>query len=185
MRLICVHSGKEASMRTLLFGSAAMALALGAGLSPAGAQWVQEYRPVVTTQPVPLTQTQRTIIYRTIIPQGRGRGPIVRERIVTEPVAPAAPVVRERVVTDLDSYAYGEPDEPAPLPRGWVYEPDAYSARADAVGTRVAPSTRLTPLPREVVARVPAVRSYEYMTVAGRVLLVDPISGVVVAEVTR
>ena len=45
-----------------------------------------------------LTPTQRTTIYRTIIPQGRGKGPIVRERIVTETIAPA-PVVRERVVT--------------------------------------------------------------------------------------
>ena len=37
-----------------------------------------------------LTPIQRTTIYRTIIPQGRGKGPIVRERIVTETVAPAA-----------------------------------------------------------------------------------------------
>ena len=46
----------------------------------------------VATQPLPLTQAQRTIIYRTIIPQGRGRGPIVREQIITEPVAPAVPL---------------------------------------------------------------------------------------------
>src|SRR5688572_25586195 len=39
-------------------------------------------RAVVATQPLALTPTQRTTIYRTIIPQGRGRGPIVRERIV-------------------------------------------------------------------------------------------------------
>src|SRR6516162_880652 len=55
------------------------------------------YEPVVNAPPLALTPAQRTTIYRTIIPQGRGRGPIVRERIVTEPVAPA-PVVRERIV---------------------------------------------------------------------------------------
>jgi hypothetical protein len=51
------------------------------------------YAPVVSAPPLALTPAQRTTIYRTIIPQGRGRGPIVRERIVTESVAPA-PVAR-------------------------------------------------------------------------------------------
>ena len=173
------------------FGHAAVALALLAGTSTAGAQWVQEYdtRPVVT-QPVPLTPAQRTIIYRTIVPQGRGRGPIVRERIVTEPVAPA-PVVRERIVTRPldayaygDTYAYGETYEPAPRVRERVVEPDAYRANAYAIGSRVPAATRLAPIPPAIVARVPAVRSYEYMVVAGRVLLVDPDTGVVVADVT-
>src|SRR5262245_45240437 len=40
--------------------------------------------PLAVTQPLALTPAQRTTIYRTIIPQGRGRGPIVKERIVTE-----------------------------------------------------------------------------------------------------
>jgi len=168
------------------FGHAAVVLTLLAGTSPAGAQWVQEYetRPVITTQPLPLTQAQRTIIYRTIIPQGRGRGPIVRERVVTEPVAPA-PVVRERVITrSLDAYAYGDAYEP-PLRRQWVVEPDAYSANAYAVGRRLPATAPLAPLPREIVTEVPAVRSYQYMVVAGRVLLVDPVTGIVVADVTR
>ena len=91
------------------FGHAAVVLALLAGTSSASAQYYREYdNRVVVTQPVPLTQAQRTTIYRTIIPQGRGRQPIVRERIVTESV-PAAPVVREQVVTGaLDAYAYGD-----------------------------------------------------------------------------
>ena len=85
--------GKEITMRTH-FGHAAVALALVAGTQTAAAQqW--NYTPdrfenrAVVAQPLPLTQAQRTIIYRTIIPQGRGRGPIVREQIITEPVAPA------------------------------------------------------------------------------------------------
>ena len=90
------------------FGYAAIVLALLAGTSSASAQSFRDYDArAVVTHPVPLTQAQRTTIYRTIIPQGRGRQPIVRERIVTEPVAPVA---RERVVTqpmDSDYYAYG------------------------------------------------------------------------------
>jgi hypothetical protein len=38
------------------------------------------YAPAVTAAPLALTPAQRTTIYRTIIPQGRGRAPIVRER---------------------------------------------------------------------------------------------------------
>ena len=61
------------------FGHAAVVLALLAGTSSADAQYYRDYddRPVIAAQPIPLTQAQRTTIYRTIIPQGRGRQPIV------------------------------------------------------------------------------------------------------------
>ena len=51
-----------------------------------GAYGAYGYEPgvAVATQPLALTPRQRTTIYRTIIPQGRGRAPIMRERIVTE-----------------------------------------------------------------------------------------------------
>jgi|SRR6266446_6469529 hypothetical protein len=117
------------------------------------------YEPAVTAPPLALTPAQRTTIYRTIIPQGRGRGPIVRERIVTESVAPA-PVVRERTVT-----------------------PPAGSAYAYAVGSRVTDASALAPMPQSVAATVPAVRSYRYMVINNRLLLVDPATGIVVAEV--
>jgi hypothetical protein len=117
------------------------------------------YEPVVTAPPLALTPAQRTTIYRTIIPQGRGRGPIVRERIVTESVAPA-PVVRERSVN-----------------------PPAASAYA-AVGSRVSDAYALAPMPQSVVTTVPAVRSYRYTVINNRLLLVDPATGIVVAEVT-
>jgi Protein of unknown function (DUF1236) len=184
--------GKEIIMRMYFGYAAAVALALGAGSQAASAQWY--YTPdrvenrAVVAQPLPLTQAQRTIIYRTIIPQGRGRGPIVREQIVTEPVAPAVPMVRERAYAqdyayDVDAYAYGG-YAPAPRER-YVVEPDANAAYAYAVGTRVPPTARLAPMPPALVAQVPAVRSYQYMVVAGRLLLVDPNTGVVVAEVAR
>ncbi len=113
----------------------------------------------MTAPPLALTPAQRTTIYRTIIPQGRGRGPIVRERIVTESVAPA-PVVRERTVN-----------------------PPAGSAYAYAVGSRVTDASALAPMPQSVAATVPAVRSYRYMVINNRLLLVDPATGIVVAEV--
>ena len=118
------------------------------------------YAPVVSASPLALTPAQRTTIYRTIIPQGRGRGPIVRERIVTESVAPT-PVVRERIA----------PAAPAT------------SAYAYAVGSRVADASALAPMPQAVASTVPAVRSYRYMVINNRLLLVDPATGIVVAEV--
>jgi hypothetical protein len=188
------------------FGHAAIVLALLAGTSSASAQSFRDYDArAVVTQPVPLTQAQRTTIYRTIIPQGRGRQPIVRERIVTEPVAP---VVRERVVTgELDAYAYGDgyaysngyrdpyayrdayardayAYEPPRYQRRYV-EPDAYAANAYVVGARVPVETRLAPIPPALIADVPAIRSYRYTTIGERVLLVDPDTGVIVADVTR
>src|SRR5262245_15724869 len=117
------------------------------------------YEPVVAAPRLALTPAQRTTIYRTIIPQGRGREPIVRERIVTESVAPA-PVVRERSVN-----------------------PPAASAYA-AVGSRVSDAYALAPMPQSVVTTVPAVRSYRYTVINNRLLLVDPATGMVVAEVT-
>ena len=188
------------------FGRAAFVLALLAGTSSASAQYYRDYDSrVVVTQPVPLTQAQRTTIYRTIIPQGRNRQPIVRERIVTEsvPVAPPAPIVREPVVGGaLDAYAYGDTYayrdtyayDPAPryydpprYDRRYVVEPDAYSANASAyvVGARVPSATPLAPLPPALIADVPAIRSYRYITVGPRVLLVDPNTGVIVADVTQ
>ena len=117
------------------------------------------YERAVSAPPLALTPAQRTTIYRTIIPQGRGRGPIVRERIVTETVAPA-PVVRERSVNPPPASAYA------------------------AVGSRVSDAYALAPMPQSVVATVPAVRSYRYTVINNRLLLVDPATGIVVAEVT-
>jgi hypothetical protein len=123
--------------------------------------YVPEGRVAVGTQPLALTPAQRTTIYRTVIPQGRGRGPIVKEKIVTESIAPA-PVVRERVV-----------------PRVGVDYADY------VVGSRVANSYALAPLPQSVVTTVPAVRSYRYMVINNRLLLVDPATGIVMADVTE
>ena len=180
------------------FSHAAVALMLLAGTGTASAQTIYTRDPVDTTvidtRPLQLTLAQRTTIYRTIIPQGRGRAPIVRERIVTEPVAP---VVQERVIRrSIDDYAYGgygsdyayvpAPREYVPAPRERIVTApvDAYGDYAYAVGSHVPPTVRLAPIPPAVVAEVPAVRPYRYMRYFDRVLLVDPVTSTVVADVT-
>ncbi len=50
------------------------------------------------------------------------------------------------------------------------------------VGMRVPPSARLYEVPQSVVTEVPAVRTYKYMVVNRRVVLVDPATSEVVAE---
>lgn len=183
---------------TTNLGHAAIVLALLAGTSSAAhAQYYREHdaRPILTAPP--LTQAQRTTIYRTIIPQGRGQPPVVRERIVTEtvPVAPAAPIVHEGVVggppngyADRDTYAYRDRHQPAlRYERRYVAEPDGYRANASAyvVGAQVPAAATLAPLPPALVADVPAIRSYRYIAVGARVLLVDPDTGIIVADIAR
>lgn len=51
------------------------------------------------------------------------------------------------------------------------------------VGTRIPESTTLYAVPQDVAVEVPAIRSYKYMVVNNRVLLVDPTTSQVVAEV--
>lgn len=51
------------------------------------------------------------------------------------------------------------------------------------VGARVPDTVRLYSVPREVAVEVPAIRSYKYMVVNNRVVLVDPTTSQVVEEV--
>jgi len=164
------------------FRHAAVALVLLAATGAANAQSYIARDPVdPVIEPLQLTPAQRTTIYRTIIPQGRGRAPIVRERIVTEPVVPT---VRERIVTrPIDDYAYDYGPDYAYAPRR-VAPADPYYDNAYVVGSRVPQTVRLEPLPPALVAEVPAVRPYRYMRYFDRVLLIDPVTSVVVADVT-
>lgn len=53
------------------------------------------------------------------------------------------------------------------------------------VGTRVPEATRLYAVPQDVAVEVPAVRRFKYMVVNDRVLLVDPATSEVVAELSN
>ena len=50
------------------------------------------------------------------------------------------------------------------------------------VGMRVPPSAQLYAVPQSVVAKVSAVRTYKYMVVNHHVVLVDPVTSEVVAD---
>ena len=50
------------------------------------------------------------------------------------------------------------------------------------VGARLPESVRLYSVPREIAVEVPSIRSYKYMVVNDRVVLVDPVTSEVVAE---
>ncbi|MGA7388740.1 MAG: DUF1236 domain-containing protein [Pseudolabrys sp.] len=51
------------------------------------------------------------------------------------------------------------------------------------VGTRVAGSVQLHAVPQEVAVEVPEIKAYKYMVVNDRVVLIDPATSEVVAEV--
>ncbi len=52
------------------------------------------------------------------------------------------------------------------------------------VGTRVPESVELYAVPQDVAVEVPAIRSYKYMVVNNRVVLIDPATSEVVDELT-
>ena len=53
------------------------------------------------------------------------------------------------------------------------------------VGTRVPESVQLYSVPQEIAVEVPAIRSYKYMVVNDRVVLIDPATSEVVAELAE
>ncbi len=72
--------------------------------------------------------------------------------------------------------------------REQVYAPayfaNAYYANAYAVGAVFPRAVALAPVPQAVAVQVPATNGYRYAVVSNRVLLVEPATGIVVANVT-
>jgi hypothetical protein len=94
----------------------------------------------------------------------------VGERVVVAPPTYVAPP---------DDYTYVEEPAYVPAPR------EGYAEYTYAVGSRVPPSARLAPLPRRVLAAEPELAPYRYVMFRDRVLLVDPVTSTVVADVTQ
>jgi hypothetical protein len=133
------------------------ALGLAAAATPAVAQsWVYENSPRAWEPAgAVIAPAQRTTVDRTIIPQGNGRAPIVRERVVTENyngvTAPLATndyaYVPRRAYTDsLDSYAYVPRRAYEPVVETYAYVPrpqlpvaatESYAYVPSAVGPTV------------------------------------------------
>ena len=83
-----------------------------------------------------------------------------------------------------------EPLELTPVQRRTIYRTIVRERVAPAeptieyrVGVRVPGAVRLYSVPQEVAVEVPAIRSYKYMVVNNRVVLVDPATSQVVEEV--
>ena len=172
----------------------------GGALSTAGAQYITtepaETRTIVR-EPLNLTPAQRTAVYRTIVPQGRGKQPIVKERVVTETMGSGA-AVRDRVVVDpaqrerviVDQWGreriVDQPRERVVVDQ-WGRERVVTGAtEVDYVmGDRIPAGVQLSAFPERVVREIPAFGSYRYMTVNNRVLVIDPVTSTVVQEIDR
>jgi len=137
---------------------------------------VHTARRVARLRPLVLAPAQRQVIYRTLVQEQ------VIPRIV--PRAPAAPVgyppfPRPAVTT---GYAVSAPAE--------VVEDEDYAAAPVAaaavypVGAVLPASVAVEPLPARVAVAVPAAQPYGYASIEGRVLLVDPVTNTVVADIT-
>ena len=96
---------------------------------------------------------------------------ITRQPVETRTVVTGEPV-QLTLVQRQTVYRTIVRERVAPAPPTVAYE----------VGTRVPDTVQLYTVPQSVAVEVPAVRSYKYMIVNGRVVLVDPATSQVVAE---
>lgn len=168
------------NFRHAICTTGAAVIMVGGALSTAAAQSYIATEPVetrVVREPLNLTPAQRTTVYRTIVPQGRGKQPIVRERVVTETVGSGG-AVRERIVTEPTVRERVVVD---PITRERVVTTPTEVEYV--VGDRMPNTVRLNSFPERVVREVPMTSGYRYMVVNDRVLLVDPSTSTVVEEI--
>jgi hypothetical protein len=137
----------------------------------------------IAAQPLVLDPAQRQVVYRTI----------VQQQVV--PVAPAGypafppPAYQPRTVVVAPSATTGYALTPPPADVDDVdveqIPPAAplYRTRT-TIGSVLPADIALAPLPAAAAVRVPSVQPYSYATVDGRVLLVDPVTNAVVADIT-
>ena len=161
----------------------------GGAISTAAAQSYITTEPVETRtivrEPLNLTPAQRTTVYRTIVPQGCGKQPIVRERVVTETMGSGA-AMRDRVVVDHASAFVDQPRERVIVDQWGRERVVTTPTEVDyVVGDRIPATVQLSAFPERVVREVPAIGGYRYMMVNNRVLVIDPVTNTVVQEIDR
>jgi len=140
----------------------------------------------VVARPLVLSPRQRSVVYRTVVQQ---------QVVPAVPVAPAgyppypAPAYRPSTVVvapgATTGYGWTAPADEVDvetLPAATPYP--RYTTARYAVGSVLPASVVVTPLPATAAVQVPAVQPYGYATVDGRVLLVDPVTNAVVADIT-
>lgn len=100
-------------------------------------------------------------------------------QVVTYPVGTT--VVQPSATTGY-SFAYS-PAPPVTYPSS-AYASAGYPVTY-TVGSVIPASVPRAPVPQSVVMRVPQAQAYQYAVINNRVLLVDPTTGAVVADVTQ
>jgi hypothetical protein len=125
------------------------------------------------------------------LPRGRGMA-VAAAVLLAGSVAASAQttVITTQPATSGSVVTTTERLELTPVQRQTIYRTIVRERTAPAqatveyrVGTRIPDSTTLYAVPQDIAVEVPAVRSYKYMVVNNRVLLVDPATSEVVAEV--
>jgi hypothetical protein len=147
----------------------------------------------VQSPPPVLTAAQRARIYRAVL-----RGSNVPRTVVTEPYRDpllAVPAVREEIIADrvirpaapLVSERYVTVPPPRETfgfaPRVGERVVTTPPAAELTIGSRLPRTVPLYALPASIGA--PAVRSYRYAVVDDRVFLVDPVSELIVSELSE
>jgi hypothetical protein len=141
----------------------------------------------VASRPLALSPAQRNVVYRTVVQQQvvpavpvapAGYPPFPAPGYQPRPVvvAPSATAGYGYTTADLDEDYVDTAPPVAPYPR--------YTTARYAVGSVLPASVVVEPLPATAAVRVPAVQPYSYATLDGRVLLVDPVTNAVVADIT-
>ena len=147
---------------------------------------VRTTRRVAVAPPLVLAPAQRQVIYRTLV-QEQVVPQVAPQVVPSVPGYPPFPPPAARTVvvapSETTGYAVSTPAE--------VVDDDGYAEEAPpvyaapyTVGSVLPASVAVTPLPPSATVAVPAVRPYRYATMNGRVLLVDPVTNTVVADVT-
>jgi hypothetical protein len=126
-----------------------------------------------TRQRLALNPRERHVVYQTIVE----RQVLPRQEVVVAPPPVVGPALIEREVA-LPTYRppiVAADEEVAVRPAAAVY----------AVGSVLPPNVPLYAMPQNVALSVPATQTYSYAYLGGHAYLVDPASGIIVADVTE
>ncbi|HEY1542043.1 MAG TPA: DUF1236 domain-containing protein [Xanthobacteraceae bacterium] len=149
---------------------------------------VRTTRRAVAARPLVLAPAQRRVIYRTLV-----RQQVVPASVVAPPPSvpgyppfppPAVPTVVVAPAQATTGYAVPEPTGVVDEDADDAPAAPVAAARVYPIGAVLPEGVAVAPLPVRAAAAVPAARPYEYAVVGGRVLLVDPASNTVVADIT-
>jgi len=127
-----------------------------------------------------LSPAQRQVIYRTVVQRDYYPAPVPPADVYAPAVTgyPADYAYRDYAYRD---YAYDPYNDRYRDPYQSAYRWDGVPL---VVGACIPQSVPLYAVPEPVAFRIPAARPYSYAVLDNRVYLVDPVTGVIVAEIT-